>query len=139
MKPLFKNILKSGLTLLIVGIALAAAAPLAASGLGAIGVLSSEFAAEIAAKASLSNVMYTGAFFGMFGAINAAVTPLVSRIFDGKKLPGSTIVAAQAAKGHAPDLSVTTPDHMAQVASSTHFQDMLAAQQAVAGKSPTIS
>jgi len=71
----FWKIAKAGAVMFTVGILLAAAAPLIAGALGE-GLLGT----AAFTHAMATPVLWTGAFFGAFGAIHAAVAPLVDRL-----------------------------------------------------------
>ncbi len=77
----FRKIVKNGVLLGAVGVLLAlAAGPLAALTSGIIG------AAGVAAAAhSTETVLWTGVFFGGFGALHAAVAPVVDWVFGADK------------------------------------------------------
>lgn len=135
----------------VVGLALASlAAPLAAT-LGAAGLLSGEFAAEIVAKTSVSSILWTGAYFGSFGALSATVTPIINKLFR-EKTPdqgaGSWQQEASQDVGQAPDLAlaqgvgmahggVSDPSALMQ-ATPTHFQDLITVSKAAAPGKPFV-
>lgn len=72
-----KNILKAGATLFVVGALLAVAAPAIAVGLG----MAADYAAGAALLGHSASPLWMGAFFGAFGAIDAAVRPMMDQWF----------------------------------------------------------
>lgn len=76
---MFKNILKNGALFFAVGVALALIAPPVATFLGA-GILGEAAVAHAVA----TPVLWTGAFFGLFGAIDTALRPAFDKIFGDK-------------------------------------------------------
>ena len=71
------KIIKAGMVMGVVGILLAASAPLIAGMLGE-GILGA--AGMAAAAHSFGTMAWTGAFFGTFGALHAAITPVFDAI-----------------------------------------------------------
>ncbi len=79
---MFKKIAKAGALFFAVGVALALIAPPLASALGAGVIGEAALATAIATP-----VIWTGAFFGAFGAINTAMEPVFNKLFgDDKKM-----------------------------------------------------
>ncbi|NBO18521.1 MAG: hypothetical protein EBV03_04705 [Proteobacteria bacterium] len=74
-----KNIVKAGATLFVVGALLAVAAPAIAVGLG----MASNYAAGAVLLGHSASPLWMGAFFGAFGAIDAAVRPMMDKWFGG--------------------------------------------------------
>ena len=124
------NIVKAAAVMFTVGMLLAYSAPMIASMTGvSLGMLG-----------TATNPLWTGAYFGAFGGLSAAATPLISNAVDkisawitGKsKLdlastelrinPGPVVMAE--AKHHGVELG-------------TQYQDMIAAQKAAAASMPT--
>lgn len=103
MNPILKNVLKNGAIMFAVGLLLAVAAP-------AIAELVGEAALGEAAFAHATNtpLLWTGLFFGAFGAIHAAVAPALDWAF-GQEKPKETAPAVavekektkECCKGHA--------------------------------------
>lgn len=83
MKETFKNVIKNGLTMFAVGIALGLAAPLIAEVLVGTGMLTAAAAAAVVPH----SVLWSGAFFGAFGAIHAAVAPALEYVFSPSSPP----------------------------------------------------
>ena len=77
---MFKKILKNGALLFAVGVALALIAPPLAQVLGP-GILGE----AAVATAVATPVLWTGAFFGVFGAINTALQPVFDKLFGEDK------------------------------------------------------
>jgi hypothetical protein len=90
MKKLLKNIVKGAVIMFAVGAALALAAPYLAAATG----IAPSVAEAVTTLGANANPLWLGSFFGAFGAISAAVTPVCNYIFDGKERRE----AAQAAK-----------------------------------------
>ncbi len=84
MKKLLGNIIKNGAIMFAVGMLLGLAAPPLAQLLGASLIGDAAFAHAVATP-----VLWTGAFFGAFGAIHAAVQPLYEHFFDKKTSPAA--------------------------------------------------
>lgn len=76
MKSIFRDMLKAGALFFAVGIALALVAPPLATLLGP-----SIIGEAALAHAVATPVIWTGAFFGAFGAIDAGLRPLVNKLF----------------------------------------------------------
>lgn len=130
MKDYLKNIAKAGLTMFAVGALLALTAPLLAEGLLGTGLISAAQATQFAA----TSVAWTGAFFGAFGAIQAAVAPIIGKFFEPKK---GAAMLTQPSISHTADASpAMSQAHSVAQAPSTHFQDMLAAQRAASTLNP---
>lgn len=92
---MLKKILKNGALFFAVGVALALAAPPVATFLGA-GILGEAALAHAVA----TPVLWTGAFFGMFGAIDTALRPMFDRLFGDKDAPAAdTAKKAEAPQG----------------------------------------
>ena len=81
-----KNILKAGATLFVVGALLAVSAPAIAVGLG----MASSYAGGAALLGHTSSALWMGSFFGAFGAINAAVEPMLGGLFGGEAKAAET-------------------------------------------------
>ncbi len=137
MKKLLKNILKASVTMFLIGVLLGVLVPPVAELLG------SNLLGEEAFKHAVNTpVLQTGVFFGLFGGVSAVLTPAVNYLFGEratKTVTAKTLGVKSRSLGYeqAPDLSATQSvthahDASAAMASGTHFQDMLAAQQAVA-------
>lgn len=92
---MLKKVFKSGALFFAVGIALALVAPVLATALGP--ALLGDAAV---AQAVATPVMWTGAFFGTFGAINTVLTPVFDRLF-GDKTPASSHCSHEADKSAA--------------------------------------
>jgi len=134
-KPSTKNVLRAALTMFVVGVALAAVAMPIAYGLGAVGILEAAFAADVVAKTTFSSVAWTGVFFGMFGGIQAAVTPMIEKFFKPK--PSTVALSYFTEMGHAANIAPTLPSpSTAQNVSPTHFQDIVAASKVASALSP---
>jgi len=72
---IFGKIAKAGALMFAVGVLLALAAPVIANGIGV------ELLGKLAFEHAIATpVLWTGAFFGAFGAIHAAVTPLFDKV-----------------------------------------------------------
>jgi hypothetical protein len=96
-----KNALKMGIAFFIIGMTLATIGPTVAEVIG--------FSGEALAHIAQANAMplWTGTFFGMFGAMSQVVPPLVDRLFGdtptthnqlaepAQKLPSKTIENSQ--------------------------------------------
>lgn len=96
-----KNIVKNGLTMFAVGMLLAVAAPYVASMLG------EQVIGQAAMEHALATpVMWTGAFFGTFGAIHAAVAPALEYVFGKEPPPASAAPAQEADKAKSPQMTV---------------------------------
>lgn len=84
---MLKHSLQMGIAFLIIGVTLALIAPAVANGMG--------FTGEALAHISAANAhpAWTGAFFGMFGAMSAVVPPAVGKLLGIKedKTPQVTI------------------------------------------------
>jgi hypothetical protein len=77
----FWKIAKAGLVMFAVGVALATVAPTLFSTLS--GMLGSEALGEVAAGAAAhsgASIIWTGAFFGTFGALHAAIAPIFDKL-----------------------------------------------------------
>ena len=73
---MFTKALKAGALFFAVGVVLALAAPLAA------GVLGADILGQAAFERALETpVMWTGVFFGMFGAIESVARPMFNKVF----------------------------------------------------------
>lgn len=79
MKSIFRDVLKAGALFFAVGVALALVAPPLATLLGP-----SIIGEAAVAHAVSTPVIWTGAFFGAFGAIDAALRPLANKLFADK-------------------------------------------------------
>ncbi len=77
MNPTLKNIIKTGLLFAAVGAMLALLAPAIGVGIG----LEATYAEAAETLALTAKPLWMGAFFGTFGALNAAATPVFSRLF----------------------------------------------------------
>lgn len=89
MKSLFKEIIKSAFIFGVGGALLAAAAPLIAMGFGALGFSALAGATSYGAAAGIlgwhaASAAWVGAYFGAFGAIAGALTPLASHVVGEK-------------------------------------------------------
>jgi hypothetical protein len=106
MNEVVKNVLKNGLIMLAVGAALALAAPEIAQVLGQEVLGSQAFA-----QAMSTPIIWTGVFFGAFGAIHAAIAPAAAWIFGPEKKDSAEAVTVEKEKscskcqGHAPDIA----------------------------------
>lgn len=129
---LIKNVVKAGVTMGLVGALLAATWPAVAP---LVGVEGAAFA--------WSKVADVGGYFGLFGAISAFITPAVNYVFGeraSKTVTAKTLGVRSRTLGYeqAPDVSAAhahaaAPDPSiaaTQVASATHFQDMVMASRA---------
>lgn len=74
-----KNVAKAGMGMFAVGVALTFAAQLIAPALGL------EIGGLTLSAINHSNPLWIGAYFGAFGAINAAVAPVMDYLFGGAK------------------------------------------------------
>ncbi len=121
---MLKDIAKAGALFFAVGIALALVAPPLATLLGPA------ILGEVAvAHAMATPVMWTGVFFGAFGALDAAARPFFDKMFDGKKPEA----AAGAAKVAGP--VVTKQVHITIVKEcGTKHRESLDAQRAQASE-----
>lgn len=82
MKDVLKNIIKNGVIMFAVGAALALiSGPMA-------NLLGGAIDADTLKHATNTNVLWTGAFFGAFGAIHSAVGPAMEWAFGGKEKDG---------------------------------------------------
>ena len=120
------KIVKSTLLLAAVGVALGFAAPALASFAVTLGL-----APATAAALSVTHPIWAGVFFGAFGAINAALSPVFDGIFgmgsNHHSISHSTSKAAPViVMGHAPTVSADVAPELA----TTHFQDKLAVERA---------
>jgi hypothetical protein len=84
------KVLKAGATLFVVGALLALAAPVLAYGIG----MAPSVGAAAAMLGSNASPMWMGVFFGAFGAIDAAVRPIIGQMMGEK--PEAAAPAAQA-------------------------------------------
>lgn len=118
---MFKKIFKAGALFFAVGVALALIAPPLATLLGP--ALLGEAAV---AHAVATPVLWTGAFFGAFGAIDTALRPLFDTMFGDDK-PQATMQAAPKVDGP----SVTKQVHITIVkeACTDKHREALAAQR----------
>ncbi len=68
--------MKTGIAFFLIGVTLALVGPTVAEAIG--------FSGEALAHIAQANAMplWTGTFFGMFGAMSQVVVPLVDRVFD---------------------------------------------------------
>jgi|GEM_PF-2839419 len=80
MGKFLRNVVKGGAIFCVVGALLGVAAPLLATALGPALIGEGVFAAAMGTSA-----LWTSAFFGAFGAIDAAVRPAVSALFGDKE------------------------------------------------------
>lgn len=90
------NILKAGAIMCTVGLLLALAAPVLADLIGA-----ATLGAETYAAAQSTPVLWTGAFFGTFGALHAAVSPVYNKILGAEPQLKPKIVGKIPAQGQA--------------------------------------
>lgn len=88
----FGKVLKAGAIMGVVGLLLAASAPLIA---GVLGKSILGAAGVAAAENTFATVAWSGAFFGAFGAINAMVAPMFDKLF-GASEPANAPAEAKA-------------------------------------------
>jgi len=129
-----KNVAKAAIIMFAVGALLASVAPWIAIATG-VAEAGATYATAAQALGNAANPLWTGAFFGAFGTLQAAIAPIVSKFFEPPK-PGTTLVVAQAS---GLEQALSAPSHApstAQTISPTHFQNMVASQQAASGLNP---
>lgn len=104
-----RNVVKASATMFVVGLALGAAAPLLAGMLGEAAIGSAAYAA-----ANATSALWTGAFFGAFGALNAAISPALEWAFGSEQekatQPGHKQGHGKGRDGHA-RLVIVAPHH----------------------------
>lgn len=118
-----KRAIKGFVTLAIVGSLLAVAAPYMAAAAGLE-------ASALGLSALSSQPLWTGLYFGGFGAINAALAPVVDKLlgksFKDQPLHKDTVGAAPAAAiahGHVVGHAIGHAADLAEGAETTHFRD----------------
>jgi hypothetical protein len=126
-----KDIVKTTLTMLVIGMLLGATAPILGNFLLGAGIIEQSVVSSVFATTALG----TGGFFGLFGGIQAAITPIVSKFFNPPK-PGTTLVVAHVAGLEHVMGSPSHTQSTAQSISPTHFQDLLANQTAASVNTP---
>lgn len=120
MNSVLKDVLKNGTIMFVVGAALALIAPALGNMVGLPDVATSHSA----------NPAWMGAFFGAFGALHAAVTPLFRAVFADKK---EEAAAASPEKEPAVHISISSPEvnqTLQQEPEAGKFRDTLAAERA---------
>ena len=102
-----KKIGKGAIIFGVVGVLLALASPAIASMVGVIGGEDLGIAAmDIATKIS-ANALWEGAFFGAFGAIHAAVAPMMDWMFGADTVAAPAVAPAKiVACGHGHDVTI---------------------------------
>ena len=131
-----KNVGKGFMVLGIVGVLLALASPAIATMVSPILSESMRtFATETATKLS-ANALWEGAFFGGFGALHAAVVPMMDWVFgDKKEAAAAAPVKVASCSGHGHGVNITNlqmqPDvDVAVEAGTNHHTQMLDVQRA---------
>lgn len=115
-----KNVLKSGIGMFVVGVALTFAAQLIAPALGL------EIHSLTLSAINHSNPLWNGAFFGAFGAIHAVVGPVVDNLFgDKKQTPPEKTQEIQKSEERAPSLALAQE----QTVAVTHCERVEAARK----------
>jgi hypothetical protein len=124
------NIIKTAAVMFAVGVMLALAAPHVAV---AVGLAETTAGAASVIGASTVNPLWLGSFFGLFGAISTAATPVI-----GWSVDKASNALSRKKKTETLDLSLPEGAPVAnlsahqQLQNSTHFQDLLAAKKAAA-------
>lgn len=94
----FKKIAKGAIVFGIVGALLALTAPYIASALS--GVISAGAAAKFTAMGTAQAALAEGAFFGTFGALHAAVAPMLDSIFKPAPEAPVLVKTQESQRGH---------------------------------------
>src|SRR6185436_12992284 len=122
------NVVKNGLIMFAVGIALALAAPVLAQAVGGASILG----AAAFEHAVATPVLWTGLFFGAFGAIHAALTPACEFVFRGgkpKEAAAEKPSAPEPVKCQQVAVSLAAAPQIAQENNPAKFQDALKAER----------
>lgn len=128
MGNVIKNVVKSGLVMFAVGAALSVVAPLIALAVGIVPA-GAGYAGAVAALGHTADVLWLGSFFGAFGAIHAAVEPLLTAVFSKNKSQDSL-----------PSLSSDAPDvacvnialqNAGPEQQASHFRDAVMAEKII--------
>ena len=129
MQDTFKNILKNGTILFVVGVVLAAVAPLISMTLG-LAPEGADYSAAAAALGDSASPLWMGAFFGTFGAIDAAVRPVVERWFDKREENAAASALSKKLVGDVNLTMVNPPQPSLELVSTDNkFQQSLQAQR----------
>lgn len=125
-----KEVAKNGLIMFTVGVALALIAPPLANMIGAdaLGAKAYQHAIE-------TPMLWTGAFFGAFGAIHAAVAPAFQAIFGDKKEAASEPILSKTKEPErAPQINITVqPAPAAPSRENISYREIVEAQRTLAG------
>lgn len=113
------DIVNEGVVMFAVGLLLALAAPHIA-----------DFFHIAPSVAGTHDPLWTGAFFGAFGALHATVSPILSAAFGGKDADTAGKMVGSPAKEQVPQINIVIQTSEPQKAGGTKWQDYVQAKSA---------